>query len=699
MGVSQSHFVGAIVSSLTADEIRRSLYFSTRVRLSMLSAVGHATQESMEGAVRNMLQNGVGVAQLPVADGASRGAAQVVECAANLRKRLPCTREERHSFRRHVEGYLYRFGLPQWFLTVTVNINHSRDLANAVRPPVEVGVTYITEDGIRQVVDFAHLIPQRVQADLVASDVAGHALHFNQLIEEIVRTVIDAGVLGRVIAYTIFPETQRRGGLHGHGLLFLEGAPRNPNEFRASRAVDPRLFDERMFEYVNSLVRRELSVNAAMTNEDLCVQCPACGAADSVHPIDPPPPRMAARTREEPPISTCNVCQCTWTCTELLRSLVMGGLRVDPGVQNADLSREADAVLHSHPFPITSHDGVETLVHELLWQGASVFHGESESLNACIVDAVLYLLQGHKPTHVGSCFKGGKVVCRFRYPHDIVAIDHIDDEGRVWFRVSALGAWTNGAPLLFIEIFHGNADMTFLSSGHFQGAQVTLYVTKYVAKDQNAHAGVASRAIATKFIKFMREVELQQGRSNFDRARAGVFSFLSSIAGTEEVESSLLALRLITRDGYYRSHQVVSFPGGAFVSELLGVPSIVRLYPRTAMNGDSDADAASTASKGSSASDASEREGARAYFPTSDVSRWLLRPTRFELVPALLYKMFTVTKVVKRPAKNRDDIDVPFANYADRTLDYRTIVTLVPVDEKGRRGFVLAHSNPFRSVR
>ncbi len=713
-GVSQAHFVGAVASAITAEEIRRSLFFSLRVRPSDLSSVAHITVQAMQRAVHTMLESGLDIVQLPAHDAPDRGAAQALQCAVKLRKRLPCTREERLSFRRHVEGYLYRFGLPTWFLTLTVNINHSRDLANMVRPPVEMAVTHVSDDGVEHVVDFAHLIPQTTLVELVAADLAGHALHFDQLMQEIIRVVLDGGVLGRVAAYVIFPETQRRGGLHGHALLFIEGVPRNPHEFRASRSANPASFDQRLFSYVNSLVRRELSASAASTNEDLRAPCPGCSAVDTVHPINPPPPRMSARTREEPTVSTCQSCGQKWTCTELLRTLVVDGLRADHYVQEADLSANADALLHSSPLRHASHEELANLVHELLWQEASLFTDEGDGVHKALVDAVLYALQGHSPTHVSSCFKGGKVVCRFRYPHDVVAVDFVDELGRVHFRVSALGAWTNAAPLVFIEILRGNADMTFLCSGHFQGAQVALYVTKYVAKDQNAHAGVASRAIATGFVEFMRRTEQSSTRTNFERARAGVFSLLNSLAATEEIEASLLSLRLLTRHGYYASHRAVTFPGGAFISDFLGEPNAVALRQRyvrsqaeeddASVSSGDVSDSSSSASKcmlpaEPNANSCSGNQGReRAFYPVSDVTRYQHRPARYELVCPLLYFMFTTTRTTQSPPKNRAEIDIPFAELHTRTLDKHTVVSRVPAGRVGRSGVVLVHSNPFARV-
>jgi hypothetical protein len=161
--------------------------------------------------------------------------------------RQPMSREHRLSMRRKIKSLIIRYGIPAiWF---TLNPN---DITNPVKLRL---AAYRTHDPGEAERFLASLDMSYKRARLAISDPVGSAVFFHREISMFFKHYVRVGeesVFGRISEYFGAVETNERGSLHVHGLLWLQG-----NMGLASVSNDggeeAALYRARVVEYVDSV--------------------------------------------------------------------------------------------------------------------------------------------------------------------------------------------------------------------------------------------------------------------------------------------------------------------------------------------------------------------------------------------------------------------------------------------------------------
>lgn len=132
--------------------------------------------------------------------------------------RQPMSREQRLSLRRKIKSLIIRYGMPAiWF---TLNPN---DITNPVKLRLASHRTRDPKDAedFLKSLDLAYK-----RARLAISDPLSSAVFFHREISLFFKHYVNVGeesVFGRISQYFGAVETNERGALHVHGLLWLEG--------------------------------------------------------------------------------------------------------------------------------------------------------------------------------------------------------------------------------------------------------------------------------------------------------------------------------------------------------------------------------------------------------------------------------------------------------------------------------------------
>lgn len=118
------------------------------------------------------------------------------------------------------------------------------------------------------------------------------------------------GLFGKRKAYFGMVETQGRGTLHIHFLVWIFNVPRNATEFKDKLCTEGQHFKDRIAVYVDSIVTNELPLPLEQS------KCANCGAQQMIQPL---PLLPSARQRDrrraaqrcdklEPLLIECGVC-------------------------------------------------------------------------------------------------------------------------------------------------------------------------------------------------------------------------------------------------------------------------------------------------------------------------------------------------------------------------------------------------------
>ncbi|KAL8284658.1 hypothetical protein RB597_008496 [Gaeumannomyces tritici] len=171
--------------------------------------------------------------------------------------RQPMSRESRLTMRRKIKSLIIRYGIPAiWF---TLNPN---DITNPIK--LKLAAYRTRETGEAE--EFLRSLNQAYKrVRLAISDPVSSAIFFHREIsmffEHYVRVGEDS-VFGRVSQYYGVVETNERGALHLHGLLWLQGNMQLSSLLSDIQGDDQAAYRERVAEYVDSVFTEDLDEEA-----------------------------------------------------------------------------------------------------------------------------------------------------------------------------------------------------------------------------------------------------------------------------------------------------------------------------------------------------------------------------------------------------------------------------------------------------
>ncbi|KAH7464438.1 hypothetical protein FOMA001_g17470 [Fusarium oxysporum f. sp. matthiolae] len=172
--------------------------------------------------------------------------------------RQPMSRESRLSMRRKIKSDIIRDGIPAiWF---TLNPN---DITNPVKLKL---AAYRKRDPDEAEAFLTSLDLAYKRTRLAISDPLSSAIFFHREVTMFFNHYVNTGkesVFGRISRYFGAVETNERGSLHMHGLLWLRGNMHLTSILRDVEGEDKAAYRERIIQYVDSVFTEDLDQEAS----------------------------------------------------------------------------------------------------------------------------------------------------------------------------------------------------------------------------------------------------------------------------------------------------------------------------------------------------------------------------------------------------------------------------------------------------
>ncbi|KAJ4212256.1 hypothetical protein NW757_014791, partial [Fusarium falciforme] len=172
--------------------------------------------------------------------------------------RQPMSRESRLTMRRKIKSLIIRYGIPAiWF---TLNPN---DITN----PIKIKLAAYRNHETGEAEEFLRSLDQvykRVR--LAISDPLSSAIFFHREISMFFKHYVRIGedsIFGRVSQYYGVVETNERGALHLHGLLWLQGNINLSSLMSDVRRENQAAYRDRVIEYIDTVFTEDLDAEAS----------------------------------------------------------------------------------------------------------------------------------------------------------------------------------------------------------------------------------------------------------------------------------------------------------------------------------------------------------------------------------------------------------------------------------------------------
>ncbi|KAJ4176466.1 hypothetical protein NW755_014399 [Fusarium falciforme] len=228
-------------------------------RVSMLS-VSRKDFPTVERIVRSLGRERLELAQRELelsGQTADEGIKELLKSLSLYGFRQPMSREHRLSLRRKIKFLIIRYGIPAiWF---TLN-------PNDITSPVKLRLaTYRTHDPEGAEAFLRSLDMAYKRARLAISDPVCSAIFFHREISLFFEHYVKVGeesIFGRISQYFGAVETNERGALHVHGLLWLQGNMQLSSALADVRGEEGASYRDRIVKYVDSVFSEDLDQEA-----------------------------------------------------------------------------------------------------------------------------------------------------------------------------------------------------------------------------------------------------------------------------------------------------------------------------------------------------------------------------------------------------------------------------------------------------
>ncbi|ETV67913.1 hypothetical protein H257_16036 [Aphanomyces astaci] len=494
---------------------------------------------------------------------------------------------ERRMHRREVFTTADRFGQPSLFVTITPKVDGTITLAYLAGG--------IQVKSLFDVQNLKHMPDKATMQQLVMNDNMVSATLFDRSIEAFIKVVVGfdkstgrpkktSGLFGHVKAYFGMVETQGRGTLHLHLLVWVHGAPRSTSEYEARFQADLK-YEAMVLKYSEGIVPIDL----------LETPCKTCEHADPKYEaLDPPLtafenlvaqrasfrksplwPNVDIATRWSAPSTwfgkpscirglkcglwksvACGVAQAFSACNRQVlgrgsialevygwkETYLAGTVHMESNVDYQELLAGARASLEesntaSNTYVAPDKDTfcLDPIYREL----SSMPFGPNET--RLPDETVLYViatfasvLQVHWWSHCSSCFKQsrntrGAQMCRYLFPRARVEVGRIGTSAILLVR--KLGEeYINGYSDVILRAFKCNHDIQIMIGGA-EMAERIYYACKYTTKDQQkveCRTALALAAFDTRIQRELSTAESGEALSDEVKCRRRLASHMST---------------------------------------------------------------------------------------------------------------------------------------------------------------------------
>ncbi|CAF3984286.1 unnamed protein product [Rotaria sordida] len=439
----------------------------------------------------------------------------------------------RMALRTRIHALIYNQGLPSIFLTINPADIHS---------PVALYFAGVKLD--LNNIQTEQLMDTYRRAEIIASHPIATAKFFRVLITNILDTMIIGGVLGPVKAYFGTVESQGRGSLHLHLLIWLD---HNMKPADMKQKIQNADFREKLKAYLEDIIKEDLDeFKDKQVFENLNVP----------RSFDTPP-----RLSQDNIYAALRTIDLTGLAENINKSPVWS----TPIKQQLSPSIPYASPLLNKSLQTPTHDRPTSIMN--------VLHNQSNINPACLpapnpsspnfasrfrADVVQLVETDNTHKHTDTCYKycnenrGDKKSCRAYMPRKLVPVSTIDpDTGRISMRRS--DPWINNFNEYLIAACRCNMDIKFIWSGSDAKALV-YYITDYVTKMSLSFHDTF--ALVQKCITSFKNLSDQTDKeSAIERSRKLVLRCYNTLASQQELSGVQVASYLMNWDDHYTTHK------------------------------------------------------------------------------------------------------------------------------------------------
>ncbi|CAF3882860.1 unnamed protein product [Adineta steineri] len=502
----------------------------------------------------------------------------------------------RTALRTRIHSLIYNQCLPNIFLTLNPADIHS---------PIALyfaGVKLNLDN-----IQMEQLLNTYKRAEIIASHPVATAKFFHLLITNIVETIIVDGVLGPIKAYFGTVESQGRGSLHLHLLIWLDHDMK-PADMKEQ--VQNSTFREKLKAYLEDIIKEDLdefkdkyvfensdasrsfnsptqlsrdNIYAALrtidlvgleenTNEYGIQSTPMKEQSSPSIPYASPPNLHGSPSI--PYASPPNL-----HGSPSIPYASPPNLHGSPSIPYASPSNLHSSPSNLHASPSTSYGSsprntsLQTPTHGRSKSVDNVLHNQSNVSPACLptpnpsspnfasrfrADVVRVVEASNIHNHTDTCYKycntskGLKQICRMRMPRKLVAVSTIDPEtGHISMRRSH--PMINNFNEYIISACRSNMDIKFIWTGSDAKALV-YYITDYVTKMSLSFHDTF--ALVQKGITSMNNSFHQpDNESAIEKSRKLILRCYNTLASQQELSGAQVASYLMNWEDHYTTHK------------------------------------------------------------------------------------------------------------------------------------------------
>ncbi|CAF1539874.1 unnamed protein product, partial [Rotaria sp. Silwood1] len=447
------------------------------------------------------------------------------------------------ALRTRIHALIYNQGLPSIFLTINPADIHS---------PVALYFAGVKLD--LDNIQISQLMTTYKRAEIIASHPVATAKFFHLLISNILNTMISNGVLGSIKAYFGTVESQGRGSLHLHLLIWLDHEMKPADMKEKIQNAD---FREKLIAYLEDIIKEDLDEfkdKHVFENLDMTrtFNTPPRLSQDNIY--------AALRTIDLTGLGE-NINKSPVWSTPIKQQLSSSTPYASPSIPYA-------SPLWNKSLQTPTRDGPTSIMN--------VLHNQSNINPACLptpnpsspnfaarfrADVVQLVETDNKHKHSDTCYKycdpkqGDKKICRLLMPRKLVPVSTIDpDTGHISMRRS--DPWINNFNEYIISACRSNMDIKFIWSGSDAKALV-YYITDYVTKmSLSFHDTFA--LVQKSITSFQNSLQQTSKESAIEKSRKLVLRCYNTLASQQELSGVQVASYLMNWDDHYTTHKFQS---------------------------------------------------------------------------------------------------------------------------------------------
>ncbi|CAF4052892.1 unnamed protein product [Adineta steineri] len=494
--------------------------------------------------------------------GSNKALGKLVNHIKTIGGRVMGSAYSRTSLRTHLHAMIFNQSLPNIFLTLNPADIHS---------PVALYFAGVKLD--LDNVQAEQLMDAYKRAEIIASHPVATAKFFHILISNILDTMILGGVVGPVKAYFGTVESQGRGSLHLHLLIWLNHDLK-PADMK-NKIQDPS-FRENLIAYLEDIIKEDLD-----EFKDKCVFENLDGIRDFFNFNIAFFFYIAALRSVNTPtrLSSDNI-------YAALRTIDLAGLEENTNEDGIRLTPMKDQSSPSIPYasppnlrgspsiPYASPQRTELLqtpIHDQSISSMDVSDIQprlppsylptpNPSLpnfwSRFCADVTQLVESGNVHRHSDTCYKYCKAmekkICRLIMPRKLISVSTIDPEtGHISMRRSH--PWINNFNEYIISACRSNMDIKFIWTGSDAKALV-YYITDYITKTSLSFHDTFS-LIQKSITSFKNVADQTETESAIEKSRKLVLRCYNTLASQQELSGVQVASYLMNWCDHYTTHK------------------------------------------------------------------------------------------------------------------------------------------------